>query len=245
MKNIEIKILNPEAIENAERTMLAAARLTQRGHKISGLEDFMALYNRGIDINLIEDLAGLPHVTLQKFGAINVIIIGLSRRALAQITRHQNEVKFMAGSLQYSDYSGSAEFVKPFGVDDDAAARIYAAYAAAFSTYKELIAAGVNHDIAGYVLPEGFRTSLLVSATPYQWKHMINQRSCRRNTAETRYIMLNIWAQLSELSPELFSVCTGPTCMTEKCAEGKMSCGNSCKGMKIEDLIKEIGGGYW
>ena len=32
--------------------------------------------------------------------------VGASRRFLAQITRHQNEVKFMSASLQYSNYAG-------------------------------------------------------------------------------------------------------------------------------------------
>ena len=85
MKKIEVKILNPESIEQAEKLMVCAARLTQRGHP-----------------------------TIQKFGIINVVVVGASRRFLAQITRHQNEVKYMSASLQYSDYSGVEDFVIPY-----------------------------------------------------------------------------------------------------------------------------------
>lgn len=35
MKKIEVKILNPESIDQAEKLMVCAARLTQRGHQIS------------------------------------------------------------------------------------------------------------------------------------------------------------------------------------------------------------------
>ena len=45
---------------------------------------------------------------------ITVAIVGASRRFLAQITRHQNEVKFMSASLQYSNYTGQADFAVPF-----------------------------------------------------------------------------------------------------------------------------------
>ena len=52
--------------------------------------------------------------TVAKFGIINVVVVGASRRFLAQITRHQNEVKYMSASLQYSDYSGVEDFVIPY-----------------------------------------------------------------------------------------------------------------------------------
>lgn len=48
MKKIEVKILNPESIDQAEKLMVCAARLTQRGHQISCLDDFMDLYEKTI-----------------------------------------------------------------------------------------------------------------------------------------------------------------------------------------------------
>lgn len=74
--------------------------------------------------------------------------------------------------------------------------------------------------------PQGLRNVLLISATPYQWKHMIGQRSCRRNTDEMRIVMLKVWDTLYNLSPVLFCpAMTGPFCQRDKCLEGKMSCG--------------------
>ena len=46
MKKIEVKILNPESIDQAEKMMVCAARLTQRGHQISCPSDFMDLYEK-------------------------------------------------------------------------------------------------------------------------------------------------------------------------------------------------------
>lgn len=105
-------------------------------------------------------------------------------------------------------------------------------------TYEEVIASGIDHDSAGYCAPQGMRNILLISATPYQWKHMIHQRTCRRNTKETRYVMLKIWEQLLAQNAELFSDC-GPFCMNGGCEEGKMTCGRSIpQAMSPGDIIR-------
>lgn len=89
--------------------MVFAARLTQRGHKISAMEDLLALYEQSFSDDTLSAISSLPHPTVQKFSVITIAIVGASRRFLAQITRHQNEVKFMSASLQYSNYAGQAD----------------------------------------------------------------------------------------------------------------------------------------
>lgn len=242
MDRIEISILNPSAVAEAERMMACAARLTQRGHMIQSMADFMALYEKSYTDATIAGLAALPHPTLQKFGTVNIAVVGASRRFLAQITRHQNEVKFMSASLQYSDYSGRAGYVVPYGLlGTEKEAGYLAQCEAAMQKYMSLIAAGADNDEAGYLMPHGLRSAMVISATPYQWKHMIRQRVCRRNTKETRYVMLLIWQALFQESEALFSGC-GPSCMTEcGCREGKMACGRSMAqyaGRTPADLIK-------
>ena len=104
--------------------------------------------------------------------------------------------------------------------------------------YQEMIRYGVDNDSAGYCAPQGMRNILLIGATPYQWKHMIRQRTCRRNTKETRYVMLKIWKQLLEQNRELFSDC-GPFCMNGGCEEGKMTCGKSIPPQMLPtDIIR-------
>ena len=90
----------------AEKNMVFAARLTQQGHKIASMDDLMELYEKSFSVQTIAAMGALPHPTIQKFAVITVAIVGASRRFLAQITRHQNEVKFMSASLQYSNYTG-------------------------------------------------------------------------------------------------------------------------------------------
>ena len=116
MDKIEVKILNSAAVNEAEKQAVFSARLTQRGQKIHSLDDLLALYNRPFDTKTLEGIISLPHPTVQKFSVITVGIVGASRRFLSQITRHQNEVKFMSASLQYSDYSGNADFAVPYEI---------------------------------------------------------------------------------------------------------------------------------
>lgn len=209
--------------------MVFAARLTQRGHRISTMEDLMALYERSFSDDTVAAIGALPHPTVQKFAVITVAVVGASRRFLAQITRHQNEVKFMSASLQYSNYTGQADFAVPYEVmtAPDPVRELYLnSCRKGMDCYEQLCSAGVGHDAAGYATPQGLRNVLIISATPYQWKHIIGQRVCRRNTDETRIVLLKIWRELYALSPLMFAPgLTGPFCQRDHCLEGKMTCG--------------------
>lgn len=224
MKKIEVKILNPDVIKESEKMMVCAARLTQSGHKIKNMNDFIELYNKDYSEKTVNNMISLPHPTIQKFGVINIAVVGASRRFLAQITRHQNEVKFMSASLQYSDYSNGSNFAVPYEFLGTYTEESYLNKCdQEMEYYKQVVDSNYDHDSAGYLAPQGLRNVLIISATPYQWKHMISQRTCRRNTDETRIVMLKIWNELYNLSP-MFKNC-GPFCMNGNCKEGKMSCG--------------------
>lgn len=218
MEKIKVKLLNPEALEHIENMVAFTARLTQRGHKLKSIDDCIELYSK--PHKSLKTFCELPHPTLQKFGVIDILVFGASRRFLAQITRHQNEVKFMSASLQYSDYSGEADFVIPENIDKN----IYLKSCKdSMDNYQALINQGIDNDTAGYLAPQGLRNILVISATPYQWKHMINQRICSRNTREMQYVMELIYKELSKY--ELFKYGIGPDCCRGGCKEGKMSCG--------------------
>ena len=46
MKEIEVKVLNPSVIDDAENMMVAMARLTQKGHTIQSMSDLDALLEK-------------------------------------------------------------------------------------------------------------------------------------------------------------------------------------------------------
>lgn len=171
-------------------------------------------------------------------------------KAFHLITRHQNEVKFMSASLQYSNYTGQADFAVPYSIMT-APAVVRELYLKSchesMKCYETLCTAGSGHDAAGYATPQGLRNVLLISATPYQWKHIISQRVCRRNTDETRIVLLKVWKELYELSPALFAPSlTGPFCQMDRCLEGKMTCGRKLQAdMTPEDILEKDYPALW
>lgn len=204
MKSIEVAVLNPEVIPSAEKMMVCAARLTQRGHKIKSLDDFMALYNKSYTEDTVTTMTKLPHPTIQKFGAINVVIVGASRRFLAQITRHQNEVKFMSASLQYSDYSDDAAFAIPYEVMARGEEETYLTSCKLnMANYAEAVKQGLDNDAAGYMAPQGLRNVLIISATPYQWKHITLEQCLKVPKRYTFYLTQKIMDHASAVYDEV------------------------------------------
>ena len=238
MDKIEVKVLNPEAAAFGEKMMVCGARMTQRGHNIKTMDDFMELYNRSYLDSTRDAMIKLPHANIQRFAQIAVVVVGASRRFLAQITRHQDDVHYISASLQYSDYSDNAAFCIPYELiqkdhmhmgharyqDGYYVNNYLASQKQAMAEYERAIKQGVDNDSAGYMMPHGLRNVLIIAATPWQWKHIISQRICQRNTPETAYVLNLIWEQLWPLSA-MFHNC-GPDCMQPGgCREGKMSCG--------------------
>ena len=252
MNKIEVKVLNPEAAAFGEKMMVCGARMTQRGHNIKTMDDFMELYNRSYLPSTMENMNKLPHANIQRFTQIAVVVVGASRRFLAQITRHQDDVHFISASLQYSDYSDNAAFCIPYELiqkdhmhegqaafqDDYYVSNYLASQKQAMAEYERAIKQGVDNDSAGYMMPHGLRNVLIIAATPWQWKHIISQRICQRNTPETAYVLNLIWEQLWPLSA-MFHNC-GPDCMQPGgCREGKMSCGGLYNTPAVQQYVAE------
>ena len=242
MKQIEVKILNPEDVQQAEKMMVFCARLTQRGHNIKNMNDLEALLDKDYKESTVKAMTMLPHPTIQKFGVINIAVVGASRRYLSQISRHQNEVKFMSASLQYSDYSDQADFCVPYEILQDGLEEQYLRSCWSSMVDYKAFASVSGNDAAGYSAPQGLRNILIISASIFQIKHMISQRICNRNTTETKYVMLKIWEELYKLSPNMFSIKTsGADCQKAcGCREGKLCCGKPfTKNMTPTEILDE------
>ena len=226
MNNIEVKVLNPEVLETSRKMTVCAARLTQRGHNIKSMNDFIDLYNKSSKDETYQMMCELPHTTIQRFAAINIVVVGASRRYLSQVSRHSVGFTFMSASLQYSDYSGKADFVIPYDIMEKHQEKDYLkSCRKSMTDYRNAVTNGIDNDAAGYMTPQGLRNVLIISANPLAFKQMISTRICNRNTLETQYVTLRIWEELYKLDPILFSISTtGAPCQKRGCQEGKMAC---------------------
>lgn len=249
MDKIEVKVLGTHGDPGQYTAFLA--RLTQRGHKIKNMADLEELFNKEFSPGMIAGIAQMPHGTIKRFTPITIAIVGASRRFLAQARTSQVGTNFVSASLQYSDYSGEADFVVPYEImeaDADEAKtwlentpfanevpediknyyrRMYLSGCERdMCEYRELAAVAGN-DAAGYKSPQGLRNILIMQGNHQAWDYWIRMRGCNRNTVETQYVTMRIWEELlkTPYGEEFFSL-SGPDCMHGRCREGKMTCGS-------------------
>lgn len=241
MRNIEVAVLN-ESHMSPGGMMLFLAKLTQRGHKIHNMKELKGLYassvyalqDEHIKTSTIAHMANLPHGTIKRFTPITVAIVGASRRFLAQARTHQVGFNYVSASLQYSDYSGQADFVVPYELYGDDKIRDRTNYLSSckdsMEHYQDLVQHGISNDTAGYAAPQGLRNILIMQANHEAWMYFISLRGCNRNTTETQYVTMRIWEELLKTADgeEMFQY-AGPECTFGMCKEGKMCCGNSLK----------------
>ena len=254
MNKIEVAVL--DCHNNPGGMMLFLAKLTQRGHKIHNMEDLTKLFEfctqpGNTHPGTIARIANLPHGTIKRFPPITVAIVGASRRFLAQARTHQVGSNFVSASLQYSDYSGAADFVVPYAlIEAERRGRwIVTEYAKTPTQYYldscrqgmidyRNIAKLTDNDTAGYAAPQGLRNILIMQANHEAWSYFIRTRGCNRNTNETQYVTLRIWEELLKTpdGEEMFAN-IGPDCMYGACREGKMCCGQPLKKYAKEACI--------
>lgn len=243
MRDIEVAVIDEHG---SPATMMSfLARLTQRGHNIKSMNDIYTLLNKPASDKLIESMMRMEnHGTIKRFTPITVAVVGASRRFLAQIRTHSVGLNFVSASLQYSNYSGEADFVVPYELmNNNSAKGIYLKSCEnSMSDYQWLIEQeGCSNDTAGYAAPQGLRNILIIQGNHEAWLNLIRIRGCNRNTVETQYVVMRIWEELLKTQDgELMFKYAGPDCMYGPCKEGKMCCGMPMKGYTKEDNDKSI-----
>lgn len=228
MDKIQIKVMETHGDPGQWSTFLA--RLTQRGHNIKNMDDLEELFNKSHTPGFVEAIAKMPHGTIKRFTPITIAIVGASRRFLAQARTSQVGTNFVSASLQYSDYSGEADFVVPYEImcKPDAKEIYLKSCENAMSDYQWLIKQeGCSNDSAGYAAPQGLRNILIMQGNHQAWDYFIRMRSCNRNTVETQYVTTRIWEELlkTPYGQEFFGY-SGADCVHGACKEGKMCCAN-------------------
>lgn len=203
----KIILLDPEAAKQVNRLACFSARLTQRTIGPMDSEAVVKLYYKPISEELVHNLIISNHNQCFRMNMVPVVVIGASRRFIAQITRHQVGISFMATSLQYCAWA-DPNF---YGDEID---EVYNTYQKQLAIYREMLQYG--SDKAGYFIPEGVQGSIIISATPWEWRHIIETRTCNRNTPETIEIVEEIKRILEPFS-EVFR--TGPPCTKNGCKE--------------------------
>lgn len=194
------------------------------------------------DMKKVNEMLKLPHSKIARFIDFTFVITGTSRRFLAQLMTHHIGISIMSGSLQYSDHSKQHlqdMFVIPYKLLEKGGPytyEFYEAQKACFEEYKKLCEAGVDNDTAGYTMPQSLRNVLLVKVNLEELRFIANQRLCKRNTDETRYViakMIQAVVKNTGIDDSLFA----PSCVERPCPEGKYCCGKPCYIFSIDGYL--------
>jgi flavin-dependent thymidylate synthase len=78
-------------------------------------------------------------------------------------------------------------------------------YTLSLELYKSLREAGVAPQLARYVLPNGFRTRMIVSANIREWRHIIQLRLDKSAQPEMQQLMQQVYDQLVMVFPQSLS----------------------------------------
>lgn len=134
-----------------------------------------------------------------------------SVRVLGQLTRHRH-LSFTCKSARGSTFN-TMEF------PPTSPAVLRELSSAALVPYNSALEAGVKEEDAAYLLPQGARTSIVVTGNFRAWYEYLPKRLCKRAMPEHRELAELIHQELAKAAPEIFdrtflncSNCTESSC---------------------------------
>jgi thymidylate synthase (FAD) len=167
---------------------------------------------------LIKYLLTANHTSIFEHAVMSVLIQGVSRSFLAQITRHRM-ASYTSASQHYQDYRGYPDIVDEQMADDPTTQDFIAR---ASHVYQQLINLGFPSEEARQILPNSKAVNILWTINTRSLINFLNQRLCKRNVKEMQVFASKLKEVCMEWWPELF-VHIGPDCkMKGCCTQGHM-----------------------
>lgn len=163
------------------------------------------------------------HTSVLEHAVFTFKVEGLSRAALAQLTRHRL-ASFDVQSQRYVKLD-NPELVIPETVRNSRyAAEVESTMRYVMNLYQRLVEDGVPCEDARYVTPQAVPTTLFMTMNARELLHFFSLRTCNRAQWEIRELADRMLKLCKEFSPQIFEK-AGPGCVTDICPE-KKSCGH-------------------
>ncbi len=164
------------------------------------------------------------HTSVLEHAVFTFEVEGLSRAALAQLTRH----RLASFDVQSQRYVKLGDWT---AVTPERIASSYLAEEAekciqnCMDLYERLLEAGVPAEDARYITPQAISTKLIMTMNGRELRHFFSLRTCNRAQWEIRRMADEMLKICRHLSPLIFGN-AGPGCVTGKCPE-KRPCGHA------------------
>ena len=164
------------------------------------------------------------HTSVLEHAVFTFEVEGLSRAALAQLTRHRL-ASFDVQSQRYvkrdTDWCKLVipDSIRKSELGDEAIRCMIDS----MQMYQKLLDAGIPAEDARYVTPQAVPTKLIMTMNARELLHFFSLRTCNRAQWEIRQMADKMLKICRKVAPEIFGK-AGPGCVTGKCLE-KRPCG--------------------
>lgn len=167
-------------------------------------------------------LTNANHGSIIEHVTFTILIQGVSRAFLAQITRHRM-ASYTSASQHYQDYRDYPMVVSEQLQDNVV---MQANVMNSISDYKYMIdEMGVKPEEARMCLPNAACVNILWTINARSLANFMSQRMCKRNVEEMQTFAHKLLFELNMIWPE-YAKTLGPECYRlGMCLQGKMSCG--------------------
>lgn len=174
----------------------------------------------------LEKILSNGHLSTLEHATFTFGIEGISRACSHQLVRHRL-ASFSQQSQRYVSHKERFAAVTPptIQAQPEMNYRFDKAMQQLHWLYKELVEAGIPAEDARFVLPNAAETKLVMTMNIRELLHFFSLRCCRRAQWEIRQLAGMMLDICEKTSPLLFAK-AGPGCVTGKCPEGAMGCGN-------------------
>lgn len=201
---------------------------TPQAEEICGQAAAVCTASRNPSMSL-EHALGSGHTSVLEHAVFTFRIEGVSRAALAQLTRHRL-ASYDVQSQRYVRIS-SDDLVLPQTLEEheDLAARVNDLMKGVMDLYQDLVDVGVPKEDARYITPQAVPTALVMTMNARELLHFFSLRCCNRAQWEIREMADEMLGLCLAAAPRLFAK-AGPGCVTGTCPE-KRPCGNPRTGM--------------
>lgn len=162
------------------------------------------------------------HESVLEHAVFTFRVEGLSRAALAQLTRHRL-ASFSVQSQRYVRING-IDLVMPESIrNSDFYEEARSLLEDVMNLYRRMVDAGIPAEDARYVTPQAVPTSLIMTMNARELRHFFSLRCCNRAQWEIRHLADEMLKLCKQTAPEIFRD-AGPGCVSKGCPE-KIACG--------------------
>ena len=166
---------------------------------------------------------GSGHTSVLEHAVFTFRVEGLSRAALAQLTRHRL-ASYDVQSQRYVRIR-SIDLVMPESIrESDFYTEAGSLLEDLMNLYQRMVESGIPCEDARYVTPQAVPTTLVMTMNARELLHFFSLRTCNRAQWEIRHLADEMLTICKRLSPGIFDQ-AGPGCVTGSCPE-KRPCGH-------------------